>query len=451
MKRRKKIFVLCLAVVTLMLCVWCGIKVMRIQKENALLCDHEYGKGIITQEPTCEKAGEKSYYCQICRERKIEILESKGHKEELIIGKEPTCEREGITDGIKCSDCKGILKAQEPLLALGHDYKQETAIPLSCMEDGKVNHICKRCEKVVLETLQAKGHSYENGECKECKEKITVKDLRLLKDTTLNYNGARPVFTFSMQVPFSLQESLVTEEEFGGILVSVADLKEIQNVSPTTDWVNELEKAGKEYRYKKLRIESEKACFVSDGIAYEEMTEEFTVIPCIKTQTDRMVNYRYGVNFSDVYEEYSTSVAYLAGNELNAHAIGVKSYTQTQLINLNNYIDEIVDYTNGEPVPKYDGSFFDFGENEEDEIEVEIEEGSDEVFSIPFLFKTRIGFLWGMEESETQFGISQSDGTGISITADGFKAEKGLQIYLFGKKLTIGIIIRSESKGAGTR
>ena len=451
MQRRRKIMMLCLAVITLVLCVFSGVKVMRLQKENGLLCDHEYGKGIITQEPTCEKAGEKTWYCQLCGNRKIEILSPNGHKEEVIKGEEPTCERDGISNGVMCVECNKVLKSQEVIKALGHDYKQETAIPLSCMEDGKVNYICGNCGKVILETLEAKGHTFVDGECKECNEKITVKELRLLKDTTLNYNGARPVFTFSMQAPLSLQQSLTNEEELGGILVSVADLKEIGSVKATTDWVKELERLGKQYRYKKLRIEADKGSFVSDGIAYEEMTEEFTVIPCIKTQTDRIISYRYSVNFSEVYEEYSTSVAYLAGNELNRYAVGEKAYTQRELINLNNYIDEIVDYISGEPVPIYDGSFFDFGENEEDEIEIDIIETGNEVLSIPFFFKTRIGFLWGMENSETQFGISESDGSGISITTDGFKVEKGLQIYLFGKKLTIGINIKSESKGAGTR
>ena len=84
-------------------------------------------------------------------------------------------------------------------------------------------------------------------------------------------------------------------------------------------------------------------------------------------------------------------------------------------------------------------------------IEVDVIQAGNEVLSRPFLFKTRIGFIWSIEDSQTQFGISQSDGTGVAITADGFKVERGLEIYLFGKKFTIGINLKSETKGACTR
>ena len=156
--------------------------------------------------PTCEKAGlTDGIECSDCKEiiqaqeeikatghhyadeytchdRKCEncdyvLKATTSHKEEVIKGALPTCEKAGLTDGIKCSTCNAIIKNQEEIKATGHHYADE----YTC-HDRK----CENCDYVLKATT---SHNYDDGAittlptyekegtltytCKDCKETKT--------------------------------------------------------------------------------------------------------------------------------------------------------------------------------------------------------------------------------------------------------------------------------------
>ncbi len=62
------------------------------------------------------------------------------HSPEKVTGKAATCEEAGLTDGEKCSVCGEVLKEQETIPALGHQYKKEEPASLK-----KSVYVCERC------------------------------------------------------------------------------------------------------------------------------------------------------------------------------------------------------------------------------------------------------------------------------------------------------------------
>ena len=73
-------------------------------------CEHDWADAACTEPKTCK----------VCGETEGEAL---GHTEELLPGKDATCTEPGLTDGVKCSVCGGILTEQEEIPAPGHDFK----------------------------------------------------------------------------------------------------------------------------------------------------------------------------------------------------------------------------------------------------------------------------------------------------------------------------------------
>lgn len=94
---------------------------------------------------------------------------------------EATCTEDGITAGLKCSDCGEILEAQATILATGHkdDDKnsicdvcetnlctehawvkvEEESVAATCTEDGSEKFECSVCHQTKTETLSATGHT----------------------------------------------------------------------------------------------------------------------------------------------------------------------------------------------------------------------------------------------------------------------------------------------------
>ena len=399
------------ALTTLASCAFMGAKLVEIKKENALLCEHEYNRSAVTKAPTCTENGVKTYFCDICGNEKKEVLPANGHIEETIVGQAAECEIDGLTDGIICSVCDTVLKGQETIPAIGHDYKPETAITMSCMEDGKINHICGNCGKIILETVEASGHNYVDGVCTYCQESITVNNL--------------------------------------------------ENVSESTDWIKELEVAEKAYTYKKVEFNGVEGQVLTKGIAYEDMVAEYVVIPCIKEQCGDITSYRYATNFYENYKSYARSIGYLASECLNNYALEKETYTKAQVTHLNNYIDEIVDFAYGLPMPIYDGSTFNFEQNENGEViiddnDIQINEDGDVLFTIPFgknlswlhedlkdwSFSANVLLDVDKTDKVFSFGGLNENGAYAKVSGEEFKGlfgQAGLELCLFGVRFVVGI------------
>ena len=99
------------------------------EEQPEQVCVHEWDDGVITTEPTCTAAGEKTFTCKLCKETK-----------------------------------------KEPVEALGHDWvlDEDTA---TCTTDGKKKYHCSRCPETKEENSPAHHHEdYEtSGYCETCK------------------------------------------------------------------------------------------------------------------------------------------------------------------------------------------------------------------------------------------------------------------------------------------
>ena len=71
------------------------------------------------------ESGIMSIHCTVCDQIKsgseVEIP-AEGHSREVVKGYSATCTKNGLTDGEKCSKCGVILKTQEDIPALGHEF-----------------------------------------------------------------------------------------------------------------------------------------------------------------------------------------------------------------------------------------------------------------------------------------------------------------------------------------
>jgi len=140
-------------------CSACG-EILTAQEEIPAT-GHDHDDGVVTKEPTCTEAGVKIFTCA-CGDTYTEEIAALGHTEEIIEGKDATCEEPGLTDGVKCSACGEILTAQEEIPALDHSYDDgvETTAP-TCTEAGEKTFTCAVCGDTKIEALPAAGHSYE--------------------------------------------------------------------------------------------------------------------------------------------------------------------------------------------------------------------------------------------------------------------------------------------------
>ena len=79
---------------------------------------HTWDEGKVTTEPTCTKAGVKTYTCTVCKETKTEAIAALGHKwDDGKVTTEPTCTEEGVKT-YTCTVCKET--KTEAIAALGH-------------------------------------------------------------------------------------------------------------------------------------------------------------------------------------------------------------------------------------------------------------------------------------------------------------------------------------------
>lgn len=97
------------------------------------------------KDATCTENGWISYKCQDCDAiKKVEIL-AKGHKEEKDEAEAATCETTGKTEGSHCSVCGTVIKSQQTVPALGHDYSDWVIVKdATYTEEGIEECVCSR-------------------------------------------------------------------------------------------------------------------------------------------------------------------------------------------------------------------------------------------------------------------------------------------------------------------
>lgn len=146
--------------------------------------EHNYEKEVI-QKPSCIKSGTNKYTCQ-CGASYIELVDKLSHETETKTV-EGNCTTSTVEEEI-CKNCNQVLSKKVIKMATGHNYKDTDKKEATCLEEGKVTHICKVCGYEEKETVPALGHDYQLIEeknatctsdgyelyrCNICKKEIT--------------------------------------------------------------------------------------------------------------------------------------------------------------------------------------------------------------------------------------------------------------------------------------
>ena len=119
--------------------------------EKSEINEHTYGDWKITTAPTCTQSGLRERVCTICGRKYIEDVTAKGHKEVIDKAVEPTCDKQGKTEGKHCSVCGTIIVAQQDVKTLDHTYDDGVITKEATeFEYGKKRYTCTVC-----------GHYYE--------------------------------------------------------------------------------------------------------------------------------------------------------------------------------------------------------------------------------------------------------------------------------------------------
>ncbi len=123
-----------------------------------IAADHNYKSE--TTDATCDTAGSTVYTCLYCDDTYTETIDALGHTEVTDAAVAPTCTETGLTEGSHCSVCDAVLVAQETVDALGHSYDNGvvTTEP-KCEEAGVKTFTCATCGDTYTEAVDATGHT----------------------------------------------------------------------------------------------------------------------------------------------------------------------------------------------------------------------------------------------------------------------------------------------------
>ena len=143
---------------------------------NVYRCEHRWGQGEITTEPTCTEEGEKKFTCSICGDEKTEKVSATGHQHtEIRNKKEATCKETGYSGDTWCKDCgKKILSGQTIAKTENHSWDAgKVTTEATCTEEGEKTFTCSICGDEKTEKVSATGHQHteiRNKKEATCKE-----------------------------------------------------------------------------------------------------------------------------------------------------------------------------------------------------------------------------------------------------------------------------------------
>jgi len=135
--------------------------------ELTVVCDHNWGEGVVTTPATCTIDGLRTYTCSICGEVKTEAVAMLGHKMDAgVVTTAPTC----TDDGVRTYTCENGcgLTTVEAVAKLPHVVRSEVTKEPTCTEEGEKTAICTVCKQVLyIEVVAKLGHSPETTVTKE--------------------------------------------------------------------------------------------------------------------------------------------------------------------------------------------------------------------------------------------------------------------------------------------
>ena len=121
---------------------------------------HAYGEWVTVKEATCVQEGESRRECANCGLAQTKNLGLGDHGYSSVVT-QPTCTEAGFTTHI-CAFC-GDTYTDAVTEVLGHDFGEwETAVEVTCTEDGEQRRDCSRCDHFETQTVSKLGHNYES-------------------------------------------------------------------------------------------------------------------------------------------------------------------------------------------------------------------------------------------------------------------------------------------------
>lgn len=139
-------------------CTRCG----NAEYREVAALGHSWDAGTVTKAATCKEEGVKTFKCTACGTTKTEAIPKTDHTVETLPAKEATCKEEGLTEGQKCSVCGEILKNQEIIPKLEHEWDEgvvkepETAL----LHDKEIVYTCKKCGETRTETAKIEASNF---------------------------------------------------------------------------------------------------------------------------------------------------------------------------------------------------------------------------------------------------------------------------------------------------
>ena len=125
--------------------------------------EHAYDESVVTTEPSCEEEGIRTFTCGVCEASYTEAIPATGHAwDDGVETQAPTCSEEGIKTFTCINDSSHTYT--EPIATIEHAWdfgvktKEET-----CTEDGVTTYTCTVCGETYTEPVAASGHSYSEG------------------------------------------------------------------------------------------------------------------------------------------------------------------------------------------------------------------------------------------------------------------------------------------------
>ena len=140
-------------------------------------CDNHWNDGKITIEPTCIKAGKKTFTCTICHNTKTEpVLKTDNHlNTEIRNQKVATCKEAGYTGDTYCSDCGAKISSGQSI-AKTENHKWDdgkiTTEP-TCTKKGEKTFTCSICGGTKITKIHVTEHQHteiRNKKSATCKE-----------------------------------------------------------------------------------------------------------------------------------------------------------------------------------------------------------------------------------------------------------------------------------------
>ena len=121
---------------------------------------HKYDQQEVVK-PTCTTSGYTLHTCSACGNTyKTDSKAALGHTEVVTAGKEATCTESGISEGITCSVCGLVIKAQTTIPAKGHDYTEKITRKATCETEGTATYTCSVCGDTYDDVIKATGHDF---------------------------------------------------------------------------------------------------------------------------------------------------------------------------------------------------------------------------------------------------------------------------------------------------